>query len=35
VVFFEVALLVVGQVVVEVAVDDDGAEFEDVLGAVG
>jgi hypothetical protein len=22
-------------VVVEVAVDDDGAEFEDVLGAVG
>jgi len=32
---FEVALLVVGHVVVEVAVDDDGAEFEDDVGSVG
>src|SRR3989442_4436612 len=30
-----VALLVVVHVVVEVAVDDDGAELEDGLGAVG
>jgi hypothetical protein len=31
---FEVALLVVGHVVVEVAVDDDGAELEDDVGSV-
>src|SRR5712671_1365609 len=31
----EVALLVVGHVVVEVAVDDDGAELEDDVGSVG
>jgi hypothetical protein len=35
VVFFPVARLVVVHVVVEVAADDDGAELEDVLGAVG
>ena len=29
-----VALLVVGHVVVEVAVDDDGAELEDDVGSV-
>src|ERR1035437_5471916 len=35
VVFAAVAFLVVGHVVVEVAVDDDGAELEDGLGSVG
>ena len=35
VLFVAVACLVVVHVVVEVAVDDDGAELEDVLGAVG
>jgi len=30
-----VALLVVAHVVAEVAVDDDGADLEDVLGAFG
>ena len=32
---FEVALLVVGHVVVEVVVDGDGAELEDDVGSVG
>jgi hypothetical protein len=35
VVLAAVAVPVVGHVVVEVAVDDDGAYFENVLGAVG
>ena len=35
VVFVAVAFFVVRHVVAEVAVDDDGAELEDVLGAVG
>ena len=35
VVLVAVALLVVAHVVVEVAVDDDGADLENVLGAVG
>jgi hypothetical protein len=34
VVLVAVAVLVVGHVVAEVAVDDDGAYLEDVLGAV-
>src|SRR5437879_5991643 len=35
VVFLAVALLVVAHIVGEVSVDDDGAELEDGLGAVG
>jgi hypothetical protein len=35
VVFVAVAFFVVVHVVVEVAVDDDGAELEDDVGAVG
>ncbi len=35
VVFVAVALLVVAHVVAEVAVDDDGAELENGLGAAG
>src|SRR5450756_167657 len=35
VVLVAVALLVVAHIVVEVAVDDDGADLEDVLGTLG